>query len=131
MPQTEKCPRCGWFDGKRFHICIVPTVETAVTREIEYEERVLTPSRPLRNSQREAISESQKERWRSVNLERDTKIVERYMAGQDGSDTPISYTGLATEFGVSRSTIINVMKGAVAAGILEARSAGTNIKNGG
>ena len=56
MPKTEKCTRCGWFDGKRFHVCIVPTQETPVQKEEEYEERVLKPSRHLSASHREAVS---------------------------------------------------------------------------
>ena len=125
MPKTEKCGRCGWFDGKRFHVCLVPVTTTPIQREVEYEEY----SRPLLGTQtrshRRAISESHRERWRAINHDRDNKIVERYAEGD------ISYTGLAEEFGVSRSTIINVMKSAKAAGVIQTRSPGTNIKNGG
>lgn len=125
MPKTEKCGRCGWFDGKRFHVCFVPTNTTPIQREVEYEERSRTSVGTQSRSHRQAISDANRERWRTVNLERDLKIVERYAEGD------IGYTGLAEEFGVSRSTIVNVMKNANAAGVIQTRSPGTNIKNGG
>ena len=71
------------------------------------------------------FAEARQKLWRKHSSDRDIELVERYIEGG------IGYTSLAAEFNVSRSTVITIMKKAIAAGVVVSRSPGRNIKNGG
>jgi len=141
MKKYVKCVRCGWKYGNIYHCCYVASAQPVLDLEatIKKGRRSGGGTSTVRNVAREApfyrsdehrssMSLAQSARWdayRAINAERDRQIVEKYNAGNVG------YNDLAREYGISRSTVIKVMRSAAAAGIeVHKRPPGRSIKNG-
>lgn len=119
--QTPGCDHPNW------HICLKGKPDT--TAEILAERRKRGARKggtlPYRSdAHREAISESQKERWRKVreaNRARDEKIVSRYAEGE------VSIRMLTEEFDLGYRAIVAVLKEAQKRGEITLRKRGVTL----
>ena len=81
----------------------------------------------MSDAQKEAISESQKERWKRIKKERkalNDKIVSRY------KEETIGTVALAEEFKVSRTRVLKALKEAAEEGRVTIRPRGHTISRG-
>lgn len=144
MKKYVKCVICGWKYGNIYHVCLKPSqlAQPVLNLEatIKKGRRSGGGTSTRRNAGREApfftsdehrsnMSKSQSARWdayRAINAERDRQIVEKYNTGKYG------YNDLASEYGISRGTIIKIMRSAAASGVeVFKRPPGRSIKHGG
>lgn len=114
----DKCDRCGHrYPG--FHICV--DLSTPEPKRREQKPWTMT------DSQREGISQAQRERWERVreeNAPRDQAIIDRYNEGR------ISYRDLAKEFRISHTTVVKIMRLASDAGFVTLRVKGHTLATG-
>lgn len=116
-----KCEQCGWKWGG-FHICLeLPKAELQKVRPLTKQPRA---GRPMSDSTREAISESQKARWDAYRERMRPKydeIVRRYNQGGIGINR------LADEVGVGRNVVMRALQEAQDEGRTVIRRRGVNV----
>lgn len=118
----QKCERCGWKHGG-FHIC----VDLSVPCPGEF-----NPKQPQKKRVRQGMSDVTKQRiaqaqiarWADHNVKnskRNEEMISLYSEGE------ISYKGLAERFGISRTTVVKIMREAADAGVVELRPQGRRL----
>lgn len=122
----RKCGRCGW-KFPSFHVCIDLTEPEPAAPAQPKTAGTFTGERfegRVSEEAREKISLANRERWKTRNRARDEAMINRYRQGDVG------YSDLEQEFGITRNTVVRVMKLAEKDGLVKIRRPGATLAKG-